>query len=558
MFIFCISGNETFFECVTSCSLECEATHFSGSISFTQFSSQATKFLMDAYGDVIEHNYKEAVELTHRLSDDITPSYSLNDLISTTDYLLTEITAFEQKIQFLEGGYSLFYKFLSSDFSALSTVSNFMTAYNNMYNSTRRMVSQHFTLTVSHVTDIDNLMKFAPVAFENYLNAHIFYTATLTKLTNSETNAKLSIDYLARVIQDEKTKPKQRYLPEKFYSDNTAAQTCNNLYEQTTEGLSKLLQALSYASQKISSWLENNSACIFNSTINIAIPEFKQGKNSSLVPGLWILLECVDCMIINNFAEYETWNQLFATYLTTSIRDSLSNCLLQYEKSLQSTYSATIQPSLVTPFYWNLDDLLVISLATLNTDLEQTKSIIQLYLTGSDNLENIVANLNSIFLSLTGTMNKIENVLLMNHNDWSNNIIRWRNNFIEKYKPLVNSVVSLTQFLTNNTDLINAILSMRIWRHPTVKLNIVSSSTITDNQVTSQIWNDLRNYFQLSGPNFITSTLISAIQYNLNYAQKLCDDMQTMLTNWHSQVNNISDTINQYSQQFLVTDDVIK
>ena len=557
MSVFYMPGNETFFECVTSCSLECEATYFSGSISFSQFSSQATKSLMDAYGDVIEHNYKVAVELTHRLSDDITPTYSLNDLTNTTDYLMSEIITFEKTIQTFENGYSVFSRFVSSDFSALTRiVGNFVTVYNSVYNS-RQLVSQHFTLTISHVTDIDNLMKIAPVAFDNYLNAHIFYTATLTKLTNSGIDAKLSIVYLARVVQDEKTEPKQRYSPNTFYSDNTAAQTCTNLYEQTTEGLSKLLQALSYASQKITSWLENNSASIFNSTIDIAISEFKQGKTSSDVPGLWMLLECVDCNTTNNLADYETWNQLFATYLTTSIRDSLNNCLLQYEKSLQSTYSATIQPSLVSPFSWNLNELLMTPMAALNTDLEQTKSIIRLYLTGSDSLQNTTANLNSIFLSLTGTMNKIENVLLMSLNDWSNDVISWRNTIIEQYNSFANSVVSLSQFLTYNTDLLNSILNMNIWRHPIVKSNIASSGSI-DDQVISQIRFDLRNYFQLSAPSFITSTLTSAIQFNLNYAQRLCDELQTMLTNWYSQVNNISDTINQYGQQFLVADDVIK
>ena len=550
-------GNETFFECVTSCSLECEATYFSGSISFSQFSSQATKSLMDAYGDVIEHNYKVAVELTHRLSDDITPTYSLNDLTNTTDYLMSEIIIFEKTIQNFENGYSVFSRFVSSDFSALTRiVGNFVTVYNSLYNS-RQLVSQHFTLTISHVTDIDNLMKIAPVAFDNYLNAHIFYTATLTKLANSGIDAKLSIVYLARVVQDEKTEPKQRYSPNTFYSDNTVAQTCTNLYAQTTEGLSKLLQALSYASQKITSWLENNSASIFNSTIDIAISEFKQGKTSSDVPGLWMLLECVDCNTTNNLADYETWNQLFATYLTTSIRDSLNNCLLQYEKSLQSTYSATIQPSLVTPFSWNLKELLMTPMAALNTYLEQTKSIIRLYLTGSDSLQNTTANLNSIFLSLTGTMNTIENVLLMSLNDWSNDVISWQNTITEQYNSFANSVVSLSQFLTYNTDLLNSILNMNIWRHPIVKLNIASTGSI-DDQVISQIRFDLRNYFQLSAPSFITSTLTSAIQFNLNYAQRLCDELQTMLTNWYSQVNNISDTINQYGQQFLVADDVIK
>ena len=552
-----MSGNETFFECVTSCSLECEATHFSGSISFSHFSSQGTKFLMEAYGDLIENNYKVAVELTHRLNDDITLTYILNDFTNPTVYLMSEIITFAKTTQILGDGYSGFYNnTVTADFSMLrAEIDHFVTVYNSVYNS-RQLVAQHFTLTISHVTDIDNLMKTAPVAFDNYLNSHVFYTTALSKLANLGTNAKLSIDYLARVIQDEKTEPKQRYSPNVFYSDNTAAQACNNLYEQTTEGLSKLLQAISYASQRISQWLVDNSANILNSTIDIAISEFELGINSSDVPGLWMLLECVDCNTTNYLAEYETWTQLFTTYLTTSIGDSLNNCLLQYEISLQSTKSATIPLQLAVP-YWKLYDLLVTSLATLNTDLGQLKSIIHLYLTGSDSLQSTIANINTIFLSLTDAINKIEKVLMMSYNDWRNDVISWQADINVQYDQFVNSVVSLSQFLTNNTDLLDALLNMAIWRRPFAKLNAFGIG-LFDEQVIMQIENDLRNYFQNYVTNVITAALTSATQFNLNYAQQRCNELQTMLTNWYSQVNNISDLFHQYGQQFLVADEVIK
>ena len=496
--------------------------------------------------------------MSNRISADNTLTDSLSDFINATNYLISDIITLANTSRLLQHGYAGVYYLLVQDFAMLkSIIGNFVTVYKSVYKN-RQLASQNLAKTVSHVTDLDNLMQNAPESYDNYFIAHLFYTTTLMTLSNSITNAKLSIDYLTGVRLDEESQPESRFSPDTLYNDSTTAQSCNSLYNQTLLELSKFLQAFSYASQKVSLWLQNNSANILNSTIEIAIVEdhFRPGNASSVIPGLWMLLECVECNGNSNLSDYRTWEDLFTTSLRTSNMDSLNNCLSQYEQSLQSTYSSTIPVALLIPS-WNLNDQLMAPLASLNVEVEQTKMIIHKYIAGLDSLESTIAIIESNLLSLTDKLRKIENLLLMSYDNWCNDVISWQNSISEQYMSFVKSIVSLSQFLPSNYDLRYSILNMYIWRRPSAQINTYSYDPI-DQSVIWPILYDLRNYFQNYVSSIINKALTNATQYNLQYGQEYCDTLQSLWSTWYSQVNNITNIINQFKQKFMIDDDVIR
>ena len=539
--------------------MECTATYFSGSISFSQISSQATNLLLDSHHDNIKYDYVTSLELSHRLNGDNTLIDSLSVFLNETSYLASVLTTFANTSFSLQQGYHAFYyqQTAAHDFSTLQkSISNFISAYNDLCRS-RQLAMRYVSQAISQLVNLDNLMRTAPNSYDSYFRAQMFYTTMWTELTLAETNMQLSTEYLALVISDEMNgQYRHKYLPSSFYVSSSVTDTCRSLYRQTSQAFILLSPKLAYVRQKISLWLQDHNESIFNSTIDSLFQnQFAAASVSSSVPGLWALLQC-DELNCANLANYSSWAEILAAYTESRGTELMGDCLSLYEITLQKFYNTAVLPALATPM-WYLNDMLIIPLIDLQINTEKANVIIHTYLTGARSEQEAIAHLNDCLQSMTVILKKIENTVLMSAIDWNNDVIEWRDHIIFQYMTLVDGFISLAKFMPNNAALINTISNMFIWSRPNVQLNVFSLNN-PDLRVIGNISTNLLNYFQHNASSFIREAVIAAIEFNLAYAQQHCDELRLMLTKWYGQRDNISNIVSQYSQQFLVGDSFIK
>ena len=573
--------NETLFNCATKCTKECLSSHFSGSISFAQLSSQAINYLINTKGDEILKDYLSAQELLHRIDGDVTLTDNLQRLNEQTKYLLFQINSISVAAKLINKGFSKFMsQFVLDDVNKVrNTLLNFSSVYNNFYKSNRQLAAEYVVQVTKNLLDLSNEIHRAPMFFSSFYDAQWFYTSLASLIDKCVVSTRLAGTYLLQVLKDEANINLENS-PDRFYYSDLSAQVCYHRYSITSQSLETIASFLSYASQKILRWIEKNSQNIINSTseklLEALITKSNNNNNNNNnkhditgnfsgvtredLPNLWELLECAECNVTVSMLNYSTWFRLVEN-LTMSSSEAISNCLFEYERTLEMAYNTTIQLLKVAPS-WKLEDTLSNYTHDFAFDMQSLSSCLHSLITGTSTLQETIANVADITQSMNNNIVYIEDKIASVTEQWLNDVNNWHNDVNVLYTLIASNAFSLLQYMSDNTNITTCIMSLYIWYLDTIYLDIVYyyrlPLTYQSDFIYYMFYLNLTNFLQFEAANVTQDTLSTVFKTNIKHAKQLSHTIQSLTIDWSEQAKQIIKLCNQYKGDFIVHDAFIR
>ena len=546
-----ITENETAFQCVSACPQECEATYFTGAMTFSQLSSQAVSIILAAHSEDIATDFIDAMELANKLDEFDAIVDCLNRFFNQTNYLMSQIIIFaNNSAKFETGLYDFYNTFtVSDDFNMLrNAIGKFLTAYNSAYKENRQKAADFIALNKYQIDNLKILMTSVPNSLNNFFDAYWFYSGISKTLNEIITSTQLARNYL-KLTMDAETRTNQSYTPGSFYTDQSNADFCNYQYKELLLSFDKISPVLSYFEQKISKWLQKNLNQIINSTEEkIFASQLEGNKTAGAIPGLWDILEREENT--NSTGEYSVWIDLLDT-LNKSSSVNMNLCLLQYGESLGRTFNSTLHSAVNIPV-WSLNNDIMTLIGDLNDENQLIDKISGFFMTGLITSQSSVAKVKDLSESLSETLMQLVNKIMMSSNDWQNNVVDWQKSVSAQYLSFINSIVSLAQFFPDNFEIQSVVLNMKIWRYHSVKFEGNYWYPDPDWSFAGGVSSNLRSYLSSYGSYWTNYFMNYVTAFDLGYVEQSVAELQALYNEWLHQKDNFSEIINKHSAAFTI------
>ena len=559
--------DDSLFLCSTSCSQECESTHYTGSISFSQIASQITNLLLSSKGDVITNDYVNAVELRHRVSHDVDLIYNINDLYDSTTFFVTKVNRFSAAASSFNNGFrKIMFFFVTVDITMLQyLVQTYQSTYNNTFKSSRQLATEYLVQATRNLQDLSNEMRKASKIFNSFYDAQQFYTSFYALLDKCVVSSSLAYSYISQVLLDESNNTSIEYSPDSFYNNDLKAKSCKTSYSNMMNSIKLIAPILSYASQKISQWLQENSQhIIYAAAANFLSVTHSTNSNDDSIsrnaPDLWTLLECVECNITNDVLNYSMWIKLVENVIISPASEEISRCLSEYESTLNDVYEKTKHFRETTPT-WMLGDILSFYSSNLRQHAQLLNTYTHSFITGKSTLQETLANVAYIVKFMSTNVTAINDKIASSAEQWLKDVVSWRNDIIASYVSTLNSIVSLFQFMPKNTNLTADVRAVSVWYFDTVLLDIIyyeDFPLLKMPHLISMFNNNLTTFLELYAANVTNVIMKNLVQTNIDYAQASEEEIQLISNEWSTRVDNLSNIINQFQSGFTIDDAFIR
>ena len=553
--------NETLFRCSSNCTLECESTYFTGTAYFSQLSYQSTSLQINNSIDVITSDYITSIELAHRINHDMTLFDVTTTLYEQTKSLLKRLDGFVAAATAFNAGFNnTSFLYVMRDMEQFCVIiENYMTFYQSTYKVMRWRAVDYVSQTVKQVQDLSYELETAPSSFHSFYEAQWFYTSLSPLLDKSIVNMKLASTFLSKVQSDE-VNIKSVNSPNRFYLQDYDKAFCHNMYSVISQIFDRIVPILSYASQKISQWLLDNSKNITYSTAykfsNFSAEKFAdQSGHTSNIPNLWTLLKCYECDFASEVLNYSVWSKL-VEQLSESLSDTTVLCLLQYEQTLEVAYNVSKQQLPLSP-EWMLGDILSSYSTDLKLNLEAMDALLHAYATGTVTLQETIANIGHLVQIMSDNVVNIESKISSSSAEWQNDVIVWQNNLSAVYASIINNVIGLSQFLFRNANISSFSSSLSIWYLHKVLLDVIYSNneTLADFPALIPLFKEnLTEFLKLNSTEVIKETLSRVINNNVVYSQIYYETIKACNDQWVEKAKEVQQTIDVYNSYFIVDD----
>ena len=436
--------NENLLSCVASCPVECEITTFSGSVSFSQLSNQATTSkLVGSQADAIEADYANALELHYRLNYN---NPFLDQLMALSHLTQSSIDQLKDSLNLLSkisSGLDLFDNGVGRDMVNLNNVlCNFQLFYNNTFKASRFQAGKYITESFNCLQNLDFVLRLQPFSFTNFSVAYWAYIKLNSLLSDCIVNTDLAVTYLTEAI-DFESRTGMPFGPDKFYKSPPYGYierysyydfACRHSYEVVFGALNGFAPILNLASQKVSFWLQTNTANIERTTMRsvqpgsskLAMNYFTTPSIQSIITdekfsnlfdastsndvhstelfhaitegsneyfsGFWTLLDCESCAQPLN----KTWNDLIASLTSNACYTAASQCFVAYESSLFDAIASSLLSIASTPTF-STSDRLKTSLLSMSAQATYLEENIHSYKLSVQSVERICQRWQGIF-----------------------------------------------------------------------------------------------------------------------------------------------------------------
>ena len=594
--------NENLLSCVASCPVECEITTFSGSVSFSQLSNQATSKLVGSQANVIEADYANSLELYYRLNYN---NPFLDQLMALSRLTQSSIDQLKDSLNLLSkmsSGLDLFDNGVGRDMVNLNNVlCNFQLFYNNTFKASRFQAGKYITESFNCLQNLDFVLRSEPVSFTNFSVAYWAYINLNSLLSDCIVNTDLAVTYLTESI-DFESKTGMPFGPDKFYKSQPYGYierypyydfACRNSYEVVFGALNGFVPILNLASQKVSFWLQTNTANIERTTMRSAQPESSKlamnyfttptiqsiitdEKFSNLVDastsndvfstelfhaitegsneyfsGFWTLLDCESCAQPLN----KTWNDLIAS-LTSNACYTASQCLMAYESSLFDAITSSFLSIGSTPTF-STSDRLKTSLLNMTAQATYLEENIHSYIVGTSSGKNLSTLAGNILNSMSLTLSIIEDEMTVLLRVWENDVATWSASIVSQYLSVCNNLRELSRFVYTSTQLSSGVASLTMWLQPRIVYKPVVSIafSVTDSMGTIKgIQKSLQSFIGDNGQQIVRDTLSAISSDIFEQLHQIAFQVKILSNYWSNEQSFVVGLLNEFNNQLTVDD----
>ena len=597
--------NENLLSCVAACPVECKITAFSGSVSFSQLSSQATSKLLGSQANMIEVDYADALELYYRLNYNNPFMDQLMALSRLTQSSMGQLKDSLYLLTKMSSGLDLFDDGVGEDMANLQKVLlSFQQYYNNTFKPSRFQAKKYITESFNCLNNLDFVLRSEPTSFTNFSVAYWAYTKLNSLFSACIVDTDLAVTYLTEAINLESRTGKP-YVPDQFYKSPPYDYielypyfdyACKNSYEVVSETLKEFAPILNLASRKVSLWLQKNIESIdintgrfTHSESNTPITNFfttsSQGimtnENFSNLPdtsspntvysteifhadtegsdeyfsGFWTLLECESCDQYLN----ETWSNLVAS-LTSSACFTASQCLTVYESSLFDAIASSLLSLKSTPTF-SPSDRLKTSLLSMTAQVTNLEENIHFYIVGSSSGKILSTLAENILNNMSLNLSIIEDEMTVLLRGWENDVTSWSASIISQYTSVCKNLYELSRFLYTSTQLSSGVAGLKMWQQPRIVYKPVASIafSVTDSTGTIKgIQKSFQSFIGGTGEKTVQDTM-SAISTDLvNQLHQIALQVKMLNNYWSNEQSFVIGLLNDFNNHLKVDDVFVK
>ena len=594
--------NDNLLSCVAACPVECEITAFSGAVSFSQLSSQATNKLLGSKANVIGTDYANALELYYRLNYNNPFLDQLMALSRLTQSSIGQLTDSLNLLSKIRTGLDLFNKDVDEDMANLNNVLlDFQLLYNKTFKASRLKAGKYITETYNCLHDLDFILILQPTSFSNFSVAYWAYINLASLLNICIVNTNLAVTYLAEALNLER-KTGDPLIPDQFYksepTDNVFENypyydnVCRNFYEVVSGTLKRFAPILNLASQKVSFWLQTNTANIENltkkttqsasnkpytnyfttSNQGIITEEYISNsfyastskseystkffhsvteENNEYFSGFWTLLECESCDQPLN----KTWNELIAS-LTSSVCYTASQCLMAYESSLFDTIASSLLSIASTPTF-SPSDRLKTSLLNINAQTTHLEENIHSYIVGTISGKNLSTLAGNILNSMSLNLSIVEDEMTVLLRGWENDVATWSSSIISQYLSVCDNLYELSRFVYTSTQLSSTVASLTMWLQPRIIYKPVASimASVTDSAGTMKsIEKSMQVFIGVTGKQTVEDTMSAISNDIVKQLHQVALQVKVLSNYWSNEQSFVVGLLNDFNAQLIIDD----
>ena len=505
--------NKNLLSCMAACPIECEITTFSGAVSFSQLSSQATSKLLGSRANVIGTDYADALELYYRLNYNNPFMDQLMALSRLTQSSIGQITDSLNLLSKISSGLDLFDEEVGDDMKNLNNVLfNFQLFYNETLKPLRFQAGKYIIKAFNCLHGLDYVLRSQPTSFSNFSVAYWAYINLVSLLNICIVNTNLAVTSLADALNLE-SRTGNVFVPDQFYksepTDNIFENylyydyACRNCYEVVSGTLKGFAPILNLASQKISLWLQTNTAYIESLTArttelasNKPVTNYFTTSNQGIItgekfsnsidaststseysteffhafieesneyfPGFWTLLKCESCDQPLN----KTWNDLIIS-LSSSVCYTASQCLKEYESSLFDAITSSLLSITSTPTF-SPSDRLKTSLHNMNTQVMNLEANIHSYSVGAISGKNLSILAGDILNIMSLNLSIVEDEMTVLLRGWEKDVDSWSASIVSQYSSVCDNLYELSRFVYTSKQLSSGVASLTMWLQPII------------------------------------------------------------------------------------------
>ena len=515
--------------------------------------------------DLITRDYTAAIELSHRINHDNILIKNVTVLNSQTSSLLNQIENIMTVAKAFNDGFNDVIRLVTNDMKQYNAiVEDYMIAYDTVYKAMRHRAANYVFQAVRQVQDLSYELETAPTSFDSFYDAQWFYTSLSPLLDRCVVSIRLASSYLIKVKYDEANN-QPIHSPDRFYLHESGATLCYTQYSIISQVFDKTISVLSYASQKVSQWLQGHSRNITYSTAykfsNFGTENFLHDNlNISDTSDLWTLLKCTECDFNSDPLNYSIWRSL-VNDLTWSMSSNIITCLMEYEEALLAAHNSSVQLS-PSPPSWYFSDTMSNYVAALKFNELTLDKLLHDYMIGTKTLQEVTSSIANTALIMSKNVQSIEDEIVSSAVTWRNDVIKWRNGLIELFILIADDILNLSQFIIDSTSLEAFGRSLSVWHIQRVFLDVVSyqkDEAIVNYPSLIPVFNaNLTSFLQYNARSVINETLFSIIENNLHYSQQQCKAITSSNELWAQFADQVKQTTTLYETFFVLDDDFVR
>ena len=565
----CISyiiANESLFNCITNCTLECQSSYYPSTLSFSQLSSQAESSLLSKKGDAISKEYLDASQLFYRLDFDSTFLNTLGSSYEPIEIILNVLDIiFPISLTFMDAVQMYNNVFIKASLYKLQQYFNsFIVAYNSNYKEIRQLASDYVSEAAFELYDLDKRMQLAPTAFEKPNDAQLFLTGMLLLFDKCMLSTNAAIAYLSQAVKDE-INLHTNSSTKSFYANETYSLFCNNTYSSTLQTLENIINIISFARQKVLLFLAANNDLFSEAAVNtfsiIITNQSLNDNDTSFIPGLWTLFQCMNCSDGGHWPSlnYSTWMN-FKSNINSNVAVVITQCMLHYEQALSDAYKSTFQFVETTPD-WSLIAMVDFNKQALKRSGAIFNSISHSYILGSVNLQATIQGIESVLENVTASVQNIATIFSSSVINWNRDVVIWQNNFIALFQSVFRSTTVFSQFMPNTKGLASTFSSLAMWTASSMKLGSYYSYSTTNPSyidVLQRVNNILINYTSEATTALLTDIAELAYGYNIGYTLNMDKYITKQSNQWMELSENLTEFMTAYQKRFIIGGEFIR
>ena len=594
-----LTVNDNLLSCVASCPVECEITAFSGAVSFSQLSSQATSKLLGSKANVIGADYADAMELYYRLNYNNPFLNQLMALSRLTHSSMGQITDSLNLLSKISSGLHLFDEEVGVDMNNLNNVLlKFQLLYDETFKAIRFQAGKYITESFNCLHGLDYVIRSQPTSFSNFSVAYWAYINLASLLNICIVNTNLAVTSLADALNIE-SKTGDMFVPDQFYKSKLDSISenypyydvdCRQSYEVVSGTLQGFTPILNLASQKISLWLQTNIAYIespstrttqfasnkpvtnYFTTGNQGIITEEKFSNSidactskseysteffhavtedsnEYFPGFWTLLKCESCDQLLN----KTWNDLIIS-LTSSVCYTASQCLKEYESSLFDAITSSVLSTTSTPTF-SPSDRLKTSLLNMNAQVANLEENIHSYIVGTISGKNLSTLARNILNSMSLNLSNVEDEMTVLLRGWENNVETWSSSFISQYSSVCYKIYELSRFVYTSTQLSSGVASLTMWLQPRIVYKPVPTImfSVTDSTGTKKsIEKSMQVFISITGEQSVKETMSAISNDIVEQLHQVALQVKVLSNYWSNEQTFVVGLLNYFNDKLTV------